>query len=386
MVEQAAPRSANVDLGHGVVVHGVPGFAAWGQLPLAAVAFSFSQRSRRKLFSRRATVRDIGNGIPDLEHVDPEISRSGDIEAAQEDVAVYVQATVVEMARLLTCSKGMMRVPGVLIRKEWHRQSRSINLIASENFASPYVFEILGSVLNNKYSEGLPGARYYGGNFFIDDLERLCKDRALEAFALSPELWSVNVQPYSGSPANFAVYTALLEPHDRIMGMSLMAGGHLTHGHYTPTRRVSATSIYFESMPYGVDPITGLIDYEALRETAKIFRPRMIIAGASAYPRHIDWSAFREICTEVGAWLGAWRCLVVVVVVVVEVFAGGHGPHQWPRGHGAASFALPLRGCGDHNDAQDAARPKGWHDLLPQELGAEDRQRLLALSQYQRAC
>ena len=210
-------------------------------------------------------MRDISNGIPDLKNADPEIS--------------------------------------TLIIKEWKRQSGSINLIASENFASPYVFEILGSVLNNKYSEGLPGARYYGGNFFIDDLERLCKDRALKAFNLSPELWSVNVRPYSGSPANFAVYTALLEPHDRIMGMSLLAGGHLTHGHYTSARKVSATSIYFESLPYGVDQTTGLIDYDALRETARAFRPRLIIAGASAYPRHIDWAAFREVCDEVGAYL-----------------------------------------------------------------------------------
>lgn len=233
-------------------------------LGFASTLLAWRSSERRASGRRKATVRDIGNGIPDLQDVDPEISS--------------------------------------LIIKEWKRQSQSINLIASENFASPYVFEILGSVLNNKYSEGLPGARYYGGNFFIDDLERLCKDRALKAFNLSPELWSVNVQPYSGSPANFAVYTALLEPHDRVMGMSLLAGGHLTHGHYTSARKVSATSIYFESLPYGVDP-SGLIDYDALRETARVFRPRLIIAGASAYPRHIDWATFREVCDEVGAYL-----------------------------------------------------------------------------------
>ena len=190
-----------------------------------------------------------------------------------------------------------------LVVNEANRQRRSINLIASENFASPHVFELLGSVLNNKYSEGLPGARYYGGNVFIDDIERLCKERALKAFNLSAESWSVNVQPYSGSPANFAVYTGLLEPHDRIMGMSLLAGGHLTHGHYTSTRKVSATSIYFESRPYGVDKATGLIDYDELREIACDFRPRLIIAGASAYPRHIDWAAFRKVCDKVGAYL-----------------------------------------------------------------------------------
>eukprot|EP00439_Symbiodinium_sp_Y106_P072631 s3127_g13.t1 len=180
------------------------------------------------------------------------------------------------------------------------RQVRSINLIASENFASPVVFHVLGSELNNKYSEGLPGARYYGGNAVIDEVERLCIARALAAFRLSGEDWAVNVQPYSGSPANFAVYTALLEPHDRIMGLSLAAGGHLTHGHYTAQRKVSATSQYFESMPYTVDQQTGLIDFENLRRQALLFRPRLIIAGASAYPRQIDWGSFRRICDEVG--------------------------------------------------------------------------------------
>ncbi|CAJ1442540.1 unnamed protein product [Effrenium voratum] len=211
-----------------------------------------------------------------------------------------------------------------LISKEWDRQTRSVNLIASENFASPEVFEILGSVLNNKYSEGLPGARYYGGNMFIDDVERLCKQRALAAFDLDPLRWAVNVQPYSGSPANFAVYTALLEPHDRIMGMSLLAGGHLTHGHYTSTRKVSATSVYFESLPYGVDKKTGLIDYEALRETARTFRPRLIIAGASAYPRHIDFEAFREVCNEVGAYL------LVDMAHISGLVATGQHPSPFP--------------------------------------------------------
>jgi len=190
-----------------------------------------------------------------------------------------------------------------MLFRERMRQVRSINLIASENFASPVVFHVLGSELNNKYSEGLPGARYYGGNAVIDEVERLCIARALAAFRLSGEDWAVNVQPYSGSPANFAVYTALLEPHDRIMGLSLAAGGHLTHGHYTAQRKVSATSQYFESMPYTVDQQTGLIDFENLRRQALLFRPRLIIAGASAYPRQIDWGSFRRICDEVGAYL-----------------------------------------------------------------------------------
>lgn len=211
-----------------------------------------------------------------------------------------------------------------ILRHERERQIKSVNLIASENFAAPEVFEVLASELNNKYSEGVPGARYYGGNEFIDQVETLCQKRALEAFSLDAASWAVNVQPYSGSPANFAVYTALLRPHDRIMGLSLTCGGHLTHGHYTNQRRVSATSIYFESMPYGVEKDTGLIDYEALREQAKLFRPRIIVAGASAYPRIIDWSAFRDICDDVGAYL------LVDMAHISGLVASGMHPSPFP--------------------------------------------------------
>jgi len=192
-----------------------------------------------------------------------------------------------------------------LVEEEKARSMRCIELIASENFTSRGVMECLGSVLTNKYSEGQPNARYYGGNEVIDKIENLCKARALKAFGVKDTEWGVNVQPYSGSPANFAVYTALLPPHSRVMGLDLPSGGHLTHGYYTAKKRISATSIFYESFPYKVDSVTGLIDFDELRKNALVFRPAMIIAGFSAYPRTLDFGKFREIADECGAILMA---------------------------------------------------------------------------------
>ncbi len=157
---------------------------------------------------------------------------------------------------------------------------------------------IFGHLWNNQV-----GRRYYGGNEYIDQIETLCMDRALNLYGLNPQEWGVNVQPYSGSPANFAAYTALLQPHDRIMGLDLPSGGHLTHGFQTAKKKVSATSVYFESLPYVVSSLTGLIDYEEMEKRAKIFLPKLLIAGGSAYPREWDYKRMREIADSVGALL-----------------------------------------------------------------------------------
>jgi len=190
-----------------------------------------------------------------------------------------------------------------IIEKEKARQWKGLELIPSENFTTRSVMEAVGSIMTNKYSEGYPGQRYYGGNEHIDTMERLCQSRALEAFRLSPEQWGVNVQSLSGSPSNFQVFTALLKPHDRIMGLDLPHGGHLSHGFQTDTKKISAVSIFFETMPYRLDESTGLIDYDALEQSATLFRPKVIIAGASAYARHIDYPRMREIADKVGAIL-----------------------------------------------------------------------------------
>lgn len=185
-----------------------------------------------------------------------------------------------------------------IIELEKNRQWKGLELIPSENFTSLSVMQAVGSVMTNKYSEGYPGARYYGGNEFIDMAESLCQKRALQAFRLDPTKWGVNVQPLSGSPSNFHVYTALLKPHDRIMALDLPHGGHLSHGYQTDTKKISAVSIFFETMPYRLNEATGYIDYEQLEKSATLYRPKLIVAGASAYSRHYDYARMRKVCDK----------------------------------------------------------------------------------------
>jgi len=189
-----------------------------------------------------------------------------------------------------------------IVMNEKHRQSNGIELIASENFTSDGVMALLGSCLTNKYAEGLPKRRYYGGNEFIDQIESLCQKRALETFNLSDQNWSVNVQPYSGSVANMAVYLGLLNPKDIIMGLDLPSGGHLSHGFQTVKRKVSAAATYYTSIPYKVDK-EGWINYDDLEELALEHRPKLIICGASAYPRDFDYRRLRYIANQVDAYL-----------------------------------------------------------------------------------
>lgn len=206
-----------------------------------------------------------------------------------------------------------------LIKKEEKRQKSVINLIASENYVSDAVREALGSVFTNKYAEGYPGKRYYGGNAVVDEVENLARERALKLFKLSPKKWAVNVQPYSGSPANIEVYLALVPIGEKIMGMQLAMGGHLTHGH-----GVSASGKIWKQVPYGVDQKTEQLDYAALEVIAKEEKPKLIVAGFTAYPRRIDWKAFRRIADACGAFL------MVDMSHIAGLVAGGAHSSPFP--------------------------------------------------------
>ena len=200
-----------------------------------------------------------------------------------------------------------------MMGRELGRQQDGIELIASENFASPAVIAAMGSILTNKYAEGLPGKRYYGGCHFVDEIEALCIERAKKLFGAE----FANVQPHSGAQANMAVQLALLQPGDTMMGMSLANGGHLSHG--SPA---NISGKYYNVVSYDVNHDTGLIDYDQIRNMAKACQPKLIIAGASAYPRAIDFSIFADIAHEVGA------VLMVDMAHIAGLVAGG--AHQSP--------------------------------------------------------
>ncbi|KAJ5933345.1 Pyridoxal phosphate-dependent transferase major region subdomain 2 [Penicillium verhagenii] len=189
-----------------------------------------------------------------------------------------------------------------IMEREIQRQRESVVLIASENFTSHAVFEALGTPMSNKYSEGYPGARYYGGNQHIDAIEITCQNRALKAFNLDPAKWGVNVQCLSGSPANLQVYQALMRPHDRLMGLDLPPRWSLV-SRLPDSRSISAVSTYFETFPYRVDLETGIIDYDTLEKNAEMYRPKCLVAGTSAYCRLIDYKRMRQIADKVGAYL-----------------------------------------------------------------------------------
>ncbi|EAL0933493.1 serine hydroxymethyltransferase [Campylobacter coli] len=216
-----------------------------------------------------------------------------------------------------------------LTNQELVRQCEGLEMIASENFTLPEVMEVMGSVLTNKYAEGYPGKRYYGGCEFVDEIENLAIERCKKLFNCS----FANVQPNSGSQANQGVYAALLNPGDKILGMDLSHGGHLTHG-----AKVSSSGKMYESFFYGVE-LDGRINYEKVREIAHIVKPKLIVCGASAYARIIDFSKFREIADEVGAYLFADIAHIAGLVV-----AGEH-PSPFPHAHVVSSTThKTLRG------------------------------------------
>lgn len=217
-----------------------------------------------------------------------------------------------------------------MIRREMDRQESKIEMIASENFTTPAVMEACGSVLTNKYAEGYPGNRYYGGCEHVDEIEVLAINRGKELFGAE----YANVQPHSGSSANIAVYFALLKPGDTVLGMDLSNGGHLTHG-----SKANISGKYFNFVSYGMDPKDELINFDEVLRLAKECRPRMIVAGASAYPRIIDSKKFREIADEVGA------LLMVDMAHFAGLVAGGQHPNPVEHAHVVTSTThKTLRG------------------------------------------
>ena len=201
------------------------------------------------------------------------------------------------------------------LEKEVHRQEDNIELIASENYVKPYILEAAGSVLTNKYAEGYPEKRYYGGCENIDTIEQIAIDRAKELFNCD----HANVQPHSGSNANFAAYSALIKPGDKVLAMNLTEGGHLTHG-----SKVNFSGKIYDFYHYGVDNQTGRINYEEVLEKARQIRPQLIVCGASAYPREIDFSKFREIADEVGA------ILMADIAHIAGLIVAGEHPDPFP--------------------------------------------------------
>jgi glycine hydroxymethyltransferase len=290
-----------------------------------------------------------------------------------------------------------------LLDKEWARQTQGIELIASENFTSAGVMKALGSCLTNKYSEGLPGKRYYGGNQFIDQIERLCISRAKEAYRLldREQEWHVNCQSLSGTPANFQVMTALLKPGDVIMGLDLPSGGHLSHGYQISvknketgklgTKKLTAPAIYFDSHSYQTNPETGLLDYNLIMAEAQKWKPKLLICGGSAYPRDWDYSRFREIADSVGAYLLCDMAHISGLVLAKGYTEGGvndpfefcdivttttHKTMRGPRGalifcraeFGQIIDQAVFPGCqgGPHNNAMAGIATALWEAMTPE--------------------
>ncbi len=237
---------------------------------------------------------------------------------------------------------------GAAMQDELSRQRRNLELIASENIVSPAVMAAMGSVLTNKYAEGYPGKRYYGGCQYVDVVEEIARERACRLFGAE----HANVQPHSGAQANTAVYFAFLKPGDTVMGMNLAEGGHLTHG--SP---VNISGSYFNFVPYGVDAVTGRIDYDKLMDQAMQVKPKMIVAGASAYPRIIDFEKFHEVAKACGAML----------MVDMAAYCGLGGGRLASEPGSVGGY------CHDHH-AQNAARPARRSHPVQGRIRQSDRQ------------